>query len=95
MVVSHPWKPWYKFCIYSHDPLGIERRGINMKEDNTNSYLQKLKDKYIVEVKKFLEALKENPSQNELSTIRNNTRQIFNEIQNNSSNGDTGQISTH
>ena len=63
-----------------------------MKEDNINTYLHKLKNKYIVEVKKFLEALKENPSQSELSIIRKSTKQIFNEIRNNASNGEAGQI---
>jgi len=58
-----------------------------------DQYLEDLKRQYIIEVKKFLEALKKNASQHELFPIRRDAKKIFNEIRSKSgANGNKGMF---
>jgi len=56
-----------------------------------DQYLEDLKRQYIIEVRKFLEALKKNASQQELLSIRKGAKKIFYEIRSRSgANGNQG-----
>lgn len=46
-------------------------------EENANELLKELNKEYILAVKQFIQALKENAPPRELVTIRNNAKQLF------------------
>jgi hypothetical protein len=47
---------------------------------DTNDFLTRLSAEYIYEAKKFIMALKENASSRDLLIIRNNAKQLFQEL---------------
>ncbi|OQP46878.1 hypothetical protein A4H97_04980 [Niastella yeongjuensis] len=51
-----------------------------MKEITTSDYLMNLHKQYMIEVGKFLKALKENAPRNELILIRMNVKKLLAEI---------------
>jgi hypothetical protein len=51
-----------------------------MKEITTSDYLMNLHKQYMAEVRKFLNALKENAPRNELILIRMNVKKLLAEI---------------
>jgi hypothetical protein len=58
-------------CIYEY---------VCMKETTTSDYLKNLHKQYMSEVGKFLNALKNNASRNELILIRMNVKKLLAEI---------------
>jgi hypothetical protein len=63
-----------------------------MKE-STSEYLKHLHGQYMVEVRKFLKALKENAPRNELVVIRTNVKKLLAEIRKYPVNGNSNELS--
>jgi len=63
-----------------------------MKE-STSEYLKHLHGQYMVEVRKFLKALKENAPRNELVVIRTNVKKLLAEIRKYPVTGNSNELS--
>lgn len=63
-----------------------------MKE-STSEYLKHLHKQYMVEVRKFLKALKENAPRNELVVIRTNVKKLLAEIRKYPITGNSNELS--